>query len=52
MSTSEMFLRHEEGSDFMPDLFYARSQIAMSLAFHIVFAVLGIGMPVLMAIAE
>lgn len=34
------------------DLFFARSQMAMSLAFHIVFAALGIGMPLLMAIAE
>ena len=36
----------------MTDLFFARSQMAMSLAFHIVFAALGIGMPLLMAIAE
>jgi len=36
----------------MSDLFFARSQMAMSLAFHIVFAALGIGMPLLMAIAE
>jgi cytochrome d ubiquinol oxidase subunit I len=36
----------------MNDLLFARSQMAMSLAFHIVFAVLGIGLPVLMAIAE
>jgi len=36
----------------MSDLFFARSQMAMSLVFHIVFAVLGIGMPLLMAIAE
>jgi cytochrome bd ubiquinol oxidase subunit I len=34
------------------DLAAARSQMAMSLAFHIVFAAIGIGMPVLMAIAE
>jgi cytochrome bd ubiquinol oxidase subunit I len=34
------------------DLLAARSQIAMSLGFHIVFAVLGIAMPVLMASAE
>jgi cytochrome d ubiquinol oxidase subunit I len=34
------------------DLFFARSQMAMSLAFHIVFAVVGIGMPALMVIAE
>lgn len=36
----------------MNDLFFARSQMAMSLAFHIVFAALGIGMPLLMAVAE
>ncbi|MFT6143171.1 MAG: cytochrome d ubiquinol oxidase subunit I [Myxococcota bacterium] len=36
----------------MTDLFAARSQMAMSLAFHIVFAVVGIGMPLLMVIAE
>jgi cytochrome bd ubiquinol oxidase subunit I len=34
------------------DLSFARGQMAMSLAFHIVFAVIGIGMPLLMAIAE
>ena len=36
----------------MSDLFAARSQMAMSLAFHILFAVVGIGMPVLMVVAE
>src|ERR1039457_3051975 len=36
----------------MSDFFFARSQMAMSLAFHIIFATLGIGMPLLMAIAE
>ena len=36
----------------MSDLLAARSQMALSLAFHIVFAVIGIGMPVLMALAE
>ncbi len=36
----------------MPDLLAARSQMAMSLAFHILFAVVGIAMPVLMVIAE
>jgi cytochrome bd ubiquinol oxidase subunit I len=36
----------------MPDLLAARSQMAVSLGFHIVFAVVGIGMPVLMVIAE
>src|SRR5687767_4338758 len=36
----------------MSDLLAARSQMAMSLAFHIIFAVVGIGMPLLMVIAE
>lgn len=36
----------------MTDLLAARSQMAMSLGFHIVFAALGIAMPVLMAAAE
>jgi cytochrome d ubiquinol oxidase subunit I len=34
------------------DLLFARSQMALSLAFHIVFAAVGMGMPLLMAIAE
>jgi cytochrome d ubiquinol oxidase subunit I len=36
----------------MNDLFAARSQMAMSLAFHIVFAAVGIAMPLMMIIAE
>lgn len=36
----------------MTDLLFARSLMAMSLAFHIIFAVIGIGMPLLMVIAE
>jgi len=36
----------------MSDLLAARSQMAMSLAFHIIFAVVGIAMPVLMVLAE
>ncbi|MBA3521992.1 MAG: cytochrome ubiquinol oxidase subunit I [Gemmatimonadales bacterium] len=36
----------------MSDLLAARSQMAMSLGFHIIFAVVGIGMPVLMVVAE
>src|SRR5512132_557723 len=36
----------------MPDLLAARSQMAMSLAFHIIFAAVGIAMPALMVIAE
>ena len=36
----------------MPDILAARSQMAMSLGFHIIFAVIGIGLPALMVIAE
>lgn len=36
----------------MTDLFAARAQMAVSLAFHIIFAVVGIGMPALMVAAE
>lgn len=36
----------------MSDLLAARSQMGISLAFHIIFAVIGIAMPVLMVIAE
>jgi cytochrome d ubiquinol oxidase subunit I len=36
----------------MSDLFAARSQMGVSLAFHIIFAVVGIGMPALMVLAE
>ncbi len=36
----------------MSDLLAARSQMAMSLGFHILFAAVGIGMPLLMVIAE
>jgi cytochrome d ubiquinol oxidase subunit I len=36
----------------MPDLLAARSQMGMSLAFHIVFAVIGIAMPLMMVVAE
>lgn len=36
----------------MNNFFFARSQMAMSLAFHIIFAALGIGMPLLMVLAE
>jgi cytochrome d ubiquinol oxidase subunit I len=34
------------------DLFYLREQMAISLAFHIVFSCLGIGLPMLLLIAE
>jgi cytochrome d ubiquinol oxidase subunit I len=36
----------------MSDLLFARSQMALSLMFHIIFAAIGIGLPVLMVIAE
>lgn len=36
----------------MTDLLAARAQMAMSLAFHILFAVVGMAMPLLMVIAE
>lgn len=36
----------------MPDLLAARGQMAMSLAFHILFAVAGMAMPLFMVIAE
>lgn len=36
----------------MSDLLAARSQMALSLAFHIVFAAIGIGLPALMLISE
>ncbi len=36
----------------MPDLLAARSQMGVSLAFHIVFAVIGIAMPLMMVVAE
>lgn len=36
----------------MSDLLAARSQMAMSLAFHILFAVAGMGMPLLMVLSE
>jgi cytochrome d ubiquinol oxidase subunit I len=36
----------------MEEILAARSQMAMSLAFHIVFAAIGIAMPLLMTIAE
>ena len=36
----------------MDDLLAARSQMAMSLAFHIIFAAIVIAMPLLMIIAE
>ena len=34
------------------DLFFARSQMGMALAFHIIFAVIGMAMPLLMVVSE
>ena len=36
----------------MTDLFAARSQMALSLGFHIIFAAVGVALPLLMVIAE
>jgi cytochrome d ubiquinol oxidase subunit I len=36
----------------MNDFFFARSQMGMSLAFHIIFAVIGMAMPLLMTVSE
>lgn len=36
----------------MNDLLAARSQMAVSLGFHIIFACIGMAMPVLMAFSE
>lgn len=36
----------------MSDLFAARSQMAISLAFHIIFAVIGVALPLMMIVAE
>ncbi|MGH7233411.1 MAG: cytochrome ubiquinol oxidase subunit I, partial [Nitrospiraceae bacterium] len=36
----------------MTDLLAARSQMAMSLAFHIIFAAVGVAMPLMMVMAE
>ncbi len=40
------------GRSIVSDLLAARSQMAMSLGFHIIFASIGIAMPLLMVIAE
>ncbi len=40
------------GRIIVSDLLAARSQMAMSLGFHIIFASIGIAMPLLMVIAE
>jgi cytochrome bd ubiquinol oxidase subunit I len=43
---------HLASIQLMSDLLAARSQMAMSLMFHIVFAVAGMAMPLMMVIAE
>jgi cytochrome d ubiquinol oxidase subunit I len=40
------------GAVCMTDLFAARSQMAISLGFHIIFAAVGVALPLLMVIAE
>src|SRR5579859_6825349 len=40
------------GECYMSDLFAARAQMGTSLAFHIIFASLGVGLPLLLCIAE
>jgi cytochrome bd ubiquinol oxidase subunit I len=40
------------GEQHMSDLMAARTQMATSLGFHIIFAALGMGLPLLMVIAE
>jgi cytochrome d ubiquinol oxidase subunit I len=44
--------RNAAASEAMTDLQFARAQMGMSLAFHIIFAAVGIAMPVMMAMAE
>lgn len=36
----------------MSDFLFARSQMALSLAFHIIYAAVGMGMPLMMAVSE
>src|SRR5260370_20736787 len=43
---------HCHAGGVLNGLFFARSEIGMSLAFHIVFAVIGMAMPLLMAVSE
>jgi hypothetical protein len=38
---------HCNTGGILNDLFFARSQMGMSLAFHIIFAVIGMAMPLL-----
>src|SRR5260370_30635254 len=45
-------LGYNQGGFFMSDLLAARAQMGTSLAFHIIFASLGVGLPLLLCIAE
>src|SRR5947209_18026195 len=42
----------KKGEFYMSDLLAARAQMGTSLAFHIIFASLGVGLPLLLCIAE
>src|SRR5260370_38795117 len=41
-----------KGDFYLSDLLAARAQMGTSLAFHIIFASLGVGLPLLLCIAE
>jgi cytochrome d ubiquinol oxidase subunit I len=45
-------LKQINSGGILTDVFFARSQMGMSLAFHIIFAVIGMAMPLLMAVSE
>jgi cytochrome d ubiquinol oxidase subunit I len=49
--TSQVVLTHGRYVS-MSDIFAARSQMAMSLVFHIIFAAIGVALPLMMVIAE
>jgi hypothetical protein len=51
-TTDEIDLRTLSASFLPSDLLAARAQMALSLGFHIVFAEIGIAMPLLMVLAE
>src|ERR1700759_2320931 len=45
-------MHHEQERREMDNLIAARSQMAMSLAFHIIFATIGVSLPLMMTISE
>jgi cytochrome d ubiquinol oxidase subunit I len=49
---AETDLSYKKGMHAVNDLLFARAQMAMSLGFHIIFAVIGMAMPLLMVISE